>query len=49
MIFAQDEAEFDSMWNDMKTQLDGLGWADLVAFDKAKFQKVVDARAEALK
>lgn len=48
MIFAGSEAEFESMWDDMKTQLDGLGWADLVAFDKAKFQKVVDARAAAL-
>ncbi len=48
MIFASSEAEFESMWDDMKTQLDGLGWAELVEFDKAKFQKVVDARAAAL-
>lgn len=47
MIFAGSEDEFKSMWDDLKTQLDGLGWADLVAFDKAKFQKVVDARAAA--
>ena len=47
MIYAGSEDEFKSMWTDMKSQLDGLGWADLVAFDKAKFQKVVDARAAA--
>ncbi len=45
MIYASSDEEFQSMWSDMKTQLDGLGWAELVAFDKAKFQKVVDARA----
>lgn len=49
MIFAGSEDEFNSMWSDMKTQLGGLGWSDLVAFDKAKYQKVVDARAEAVK
>ena len=49
MIYAGSEDEFKSMWTDMKTQLDGLGWADLVTFDKAKFQKVVDARAAATK
>jgi putative aldouronate transport system substrate-binding protein len=48
MIFASSEDEFKSMWADLKTQLNGLGWADLVAFDKAKFQKVVDARAAAV-
>ncbi len=47
MIYAGSEDEFKSMWTDMTAQLDGLGWADLVAFDKAKFQKVVDARAAA--
>ncbi len=49
MIFAKNEAEFKSMWDEMKTQLGGLGWADLVKFDKEKFQKVVDARAAAVK
>jgi multiple sugar transport system substrate-binding protein/putative aldouronate transport system substrate-binding protein len=49
MVFATSEDEFKSMWADMKTQLDGLGWADLVASDKATYQKVLDARAAATK
>ncbi len=49
MVFASSEDEFKSMWADMKTQLDGLDWAQLVEFDKAKYQKVVDARAAATK
>ncbi|MDF2941897.1 MAG: sugar transporter substrate-binding protein [Herbinix sp.] len=44
MIFASSADEFNQMWSEMKTQLEGLGWKDLVAFDTAKFQKVVDAR-----
>ena len=49
MIFAKDENEFKKMWSDMKKSLDGLGWKELVEFDKAKFQKIVDARKEATK
>lgn len=48
MIFASDDADFNQMWSDMKTQLDGLGWKDLVVFDKQKYQKIVDARNEAM-
>ena len=44
MIFASSEEEFNQMWTDMKVQLEGLGWKDLVAFDTAKYQMVVDAR-----
>ncbi len=49
MVFAGSEDKFKSMWEEMKTQLNGLGWSDLVAFDKAKYQKVIDARAAAVK
>ncbi|HKM34490.1 MAG TPA: sugar ABC transporter substrate-binding protein [Lachnospiraceae bacterium] len=49
MIVAKDDATFEALWADMKDQLDGLGWADVVAFDKTKYQKLVDARTEALK
>ncbi|WP_099203846.1 sugar ABC transporter substrate-binding protein [Scatolibacter rhodanostii] len=48
MIFASSEEEFKQMWDEMKTQLDGLGWKQLVEFDKTSYQKVVDARAEAV-
>ncbi len=44
MVFAGSEDEFKSMWADMKTQLQGLDWSQLVEFDKAKYQNVIDAR-----
>lgn len=47
MVLASDEAAFTQLWADMKTKLAGLGWTDLVAFDTAKEQLVVDARAAA--
>lgn len=47
MVFAADEAQFDQMWDDMCTQLEGFGWNDLVAFDTEKYQAVIDARKAA--
>jgi putative aldouronate transport system substrate-binding protein len=44
MIFAGSEDDFKALWADMKEQLEGLGWKNLVAFDTEKQQKVVDAR-----
>ncbi|MDO4283790.1 MAG: extracellular solute-binding protein [Eubacteriales bacterium] len=44
MAFAADDAEFEQMWDDMCTQLEGLGWSELVAFDTEKQQVIVDAR-----
>jgi len=35
MIFAADQAEFDALWANMITQIEGLGWQDLVARDRA--------------
>jgi multiple sugar transport system substrate-binding protein/putative aldouronate transport system substrate-binding protein len=49
MIFAGSEDEFKSMWANMKDQLAGLGWKDLVTFDMQKYQKIVDARKAATK
>lgn len=46
-IFASNEAEFEALWDDMCTQLDGFGWKDLVAFDTEKYQPVIDARKAA--
>lgn len=46
-VFAADEAAFDAIWDDMCTTLEGLGWNDLVEFDTAKYQKVIDARKAA--
>jgi multiple sugar transport system substrate-binding protein/putative aldouronate transport system substrate-binding protein len=49
MIFAKTEAEFNQLWGNMKNQLTGFGWDKLVAFDRAKYKIVVDARAAALR
>ena len=46
MVFASDDAEFEKIWSDMKTELDGLGFADVVAADKAIVSQIKDARAE---
>ena len=46
-VFAADEAAFDALWDDMCTQLEGFGWNDLVEFDTAKYQPVVEARKAA--
>lgn len=48
-IFAADDAEFDQMWDDMCTTLEGLGWDQLVEFDTEKYQPVIDAREAAEK
>lgn len=47
MVFATSEEEFEQMWDDMCTQLEGFGWNDLVAFDTEKYQPLIDARAAA--
>ncbi len=48
-IFAADDAEFDQMWDDMCTTLEGLGWDQLVEFDTEKYQPVIEAREAAEK
>jgi len=47
MIFAKDDAEFNQIWDDMYTQIQGFGWDELVQFDTEKWQVVVDARKAA--
>ena len=48
MVYAKDQAEFDSIWNDLKEELDGFDWSALVEFDTEKLQVLVDERAKAL-
>jgi multiple sugar transport system substrate-binding protein/putative aldouronate transport system substrate-binding protein len=48
MIFARDQAEFDSIWETLKTDLEGFGWKELVQFDKDKYKALVDERTKAL-
>ena len=47
MVFASSEDEFNKMWDNMCTQVNGLGWDQLVKFDTDKYQVVVDARKAA--
>ncbi len=44
MIFAKNQAEFDKMWDEMSTKMDGLGFQDVVKFDKEKYQIELDAK-----
>jgi len=44
MIFAKDDAEFDSMWDEMSTLLDGFGFTDLVKFDTEKHTIELNAK-----
>ena len=44
MIFAESDAEFDSMWDEMTATMDGTGFQDLYKFDVAKWQPQVDAK-----
>ena len=44
MIFAKDDAEFDAMWDEMCTQMDGFGFQELYEADVAKYQIELDAK-----
>ena len=43
MIFASDEAEFDSMWDEMVNNLDSLGFQQLYKFDVDKYTIELEA------
>lgn len=47
MIFAKDQAEFDALWDEMTSKLDGFGYKELCEFDKAKYQPEVEAKKAA--
>lgn len=44
MIFLDNEESFDAMWAQLKEQLEGFGFEELVAFDIEKYQVRTDAR-----
>lgn len=48
MIFAKDQAEFDALWAQMKEDIAGLGFDQLVEFDIQKYQLLIDEREKAL-
>lgn len=47
VVFAANEDEFNTLWEDMCTQLEGLGWSTLTDYDTEKYQAIVDARVAA--
>ena len=47
MVFASNDSEFEQMWDDMCTKLEGFGWNELVEFDTQKYQAVIEARKAA--
>jgi putative aldouronate transport system substrate-binding protein len=46
MVFSKSQAEFNSNWANMKTQLQGLGWGDLLKVDQSRLNVLVAARKE---
>ncbi len=44
MIFVDDDAAFDAMWDEMTDTLDGMGFQDLYKFDCEKWQPQIDAK-----
>ena len=47
LIFAADDAEFESLWDEMITQMDGFGYKDPYAYDCSVWQPEVDAKVAA--
>ena len=47
MIFCGSESKFNSLWDEMVTQMDGNGFADVVNFDTQKWQVELDAKNKA--
>lgn len=48
MVFAESEDEFNQLWNEMKEQLPGLGYDEIIKADTAKVEDIREARAETL-
>ncbi|SHI18922.1 multiple sugar transport system substrate-binding protein [Butyrivibrio fibrisolvens DSM 3071] len=48
MIYAKDEQEFEDIWNDMKSKCQGLGYADVYAFDLQNAMAEGDLKKEIL-
>ncbi len=48
MIFSKNEADFNSLWSKMQSDLDGLGYKDVVAVDTERCNKIVKMRNDAM-
>ena len=44
MIFAKDEAEFESLWDEMIEKMDGFGYKELYEYDCGVYQVELDAK-----
>ncbi len=44
MIYAENDAEFDALWDEMTSDLDGLGFQDLMAWDKEVYTVELEAK-----
>jgi putative aldouronate transport system substrate-binding protein len=49
MIFAKNQSQFDSIWNDMKKQLDGFGYQDVLKTEQTYVEGYRAAIAQTLK
>ena len=47
MVFAADDADFEAQWDAMVSELEGLGWNDVTAFDTEKYAPMIEARKAA--
>ena len=47
LIFAEDDDEFEALWDKMIEKLDGFGYKELYEFDCANYQPEVDAKIAA--
>jgi multiple sugar transport system substrate-binding protein/putative aldouronate transport system substrate-binding protein len=48
MIFAENEAKFDALWEEMVTKVDGNDFDLVVQFDLEKWQLELDAKNKAM-
>lgn len=46
MIFSKNDGDFEQMWKQMKTNLKGLGWDDLIKLDTQRCKTLVQLRAK---
>jgi len=44
MIYAKDDAEFDALWDNLTTDLDGLGFQELMDWDKKVYTVELEAK-----
>ncbi len=48
MIFAKNESEFNQLWTKMRSDLEGLGWKDVIATDTERCKTIAEMRAQAV-